>query len=196
MFTKPYFSLEERFIISGLKKRDKAVFDFVFKYYYSGLCAYSMNYISSQQVAEDIVQGFFVSLWIKSENLEINTSLKSYLFTSVKNKCLDHLKHNKVKESYQKHLTNTPDQQEPSHLSMYVETELNEILASAIEKLSPRCREIFELSRFEGLKNAEIAEKLQISKRTVELQISNALKLLKEELKDILPYFIIPLLLQ
>lgn len=154
-----------------------------------------MNYGVSPQVAEDIVQGFFVNLWLKSKELEINTSLKSYLFTSVKNKCLDYHKHNKVRENYLDHITESSSL-ESSQFNMYIESELNEILSSAMEKLTPRCREIFELSRFSGLKNAEIAEDLNISKRTVELQISNALKILREELKDILPLFLIALLLK
>ena len=82
-----------------------------------------------------------------------------------------------------------------AQVNLYVETELNEMFLSALEKLTPRCKEIFELSRFKGLKNAEIAKELNISKRTVELQISKALKFLREELKDVLPLFIITLLL-
>jgi len=154
-----------------------------------------MNYVQSSQVAEDVVQDFFVSLWFKSKDLEINTSLKSYLFTSVKNRCLDYLKHTKIKENFQKQAAALSSPPEASQFNLYVETELNEILTSAIEKLPSRCREIFKLSRYKGLKNAEIARELNISKRTVELQVSNALKFLRGKLKNLLPLYLIAFIL-
>ena len=75
-------------------------------------------------------------------------------------------------------------------------SELQAVVDKSLEKLPPRCREIFELSRFEGLKNQEIAEKLGLSKRTVELQVSNALKQLRTDLKDYLPLFLLMYLLK
>ena len=80
--------------------------------------------------------------------------------------------------------------EDPSHW-WFAESELETLISESMEKLPPRCREIFVLSRFNGLKNQEIAEKLNISKRTVELQISNALKLLRSDLKPYLPLFLI-----
>jgi RNA polymerase sigma-70 factor (ECF subfamily) len=188
--------LEEIYLITGLRNNDKIVFDYIFNHYYSGLCAYSLRYISDKAIVEDLVQDFFVSLWIKSTQLDINTSLKSYLFASVKNRCLDYLKHNKVREKFKLLSLKGSGEAEDVNYNMYVELELRVAINAALEKLPPRCREIFELSRFKGLKNQEIAEKLNISKRTTEIQISLALKILRTELKDFLPVWLLIYLLR
>jgi RNA polymerase sigma-70 factor (ECF subfamily) len=183
--------LEEKYLIAGLRNNDKIVFDYIFNYYYSGLCTYSLKYISNKTTVEDIVQDFFVSLWGKGNQLNIKTSLKSYLFTSVKNRCLDYLKHNKIKEKFSLLSINESGSSDDCGYNMYIEIELRVAFSAALEKLPPRCREIFELSRFVGLKNQEIAEKLNISRRTVEIQISQALKILRIELKDFLPVWLL-----
>jgi len=184
--------LEEKYLIAGLRSNDKIIFDYIFNYYYSGLCAYSLKYISDKETVEDIVQDFFVSLWVKRNHLNINTSLKSYLFVSVKNRCLDYLKHHKVREKFNLlSLNESEESGDSGNYNMYIELELRVALDTALEKLPPRCREIFELSRFRGFKNQEIAEKLNISRRTVELQISLALKTLRVELKDFLPFWLL-----
>ncbi len=187
--------MNERYLIDGLTNRNKAVFDFIFHYYYSGLCAFCEHITGDQQAAEDIVQDLFVGLWIKHRQIQITNSLKNYLFTSVKNRSLDHLKKEKRKIKKQAIL---PGREEiPENLSSlwFAESELRSIVEISLKKLPPRCREIFELSRFEGLKNQEIADRLNLSKRTVELQVSNALKQLRNDLKDYLPlYFLIYLL--
>lgn len=87
-------------LIEGLNRRDKVVFDYLFNYYYSSLCAFSMHYIKDQNAVEDLVQDFFVSLWMEASDLKICSSLKSYLFSGVKNRCLDLKKHQKVTEKY------------------------------------------------------------------------------------------------
>ncbi len=162
------------------------MFDFIFSYYYSGLCAYARRWVIAPEVAEDLVQDFFVRLWVDGSNLKISSSLKSYLFTAVKNKAVNHLKHARVKEQYGSRIMQ--EIREHSHAGWeFSEPELMELIEKGMAKLPPRCREIFIMSRFEGQDNAKIAENLGISKRTVELQISNALKTLRVELKDYLP---------
>lgn len=188
--------MEEKYLIAGLRNKDKTVFDFIFNYYYSGLCAYSLRYISEKETVEDIVQDFFVSLWLKNSQIIITGSIKSYLFTSVKNRCFDYLKHYKVEERFSKNILQSVDDSEENNFDLYVETELREAISAGLEKLQPRCREIFEMSRFKGMKNQEIAEQLNISKRTVELQISLALKTLRLELKDFLPAWLLIWLLR
>jgi RNA polymerase sigma-70 factor (ECF subfamily) len=177
--------LDEKYLISGLKTKNKIVFDFVFHYYYSGLCAFARRWVTDPDVAEDIVQDFFVRLWINSDKLEIISSLKSYFFTAVKNKALDHLKHVKIKEGYQRKVIESL--KEGGHANWeFTESELTGLVEKGMQKLPPRCREIFTLSRFQGKDNESIARQLGISKRTVELQMSNALKILRVELKDYL----------
>lgn len=89
--------MNETFIKQELHQKNKVVFDFVFQYYYSGLCAYAESIIMDENAVEDIVQELFVAIWIKSEQLKITGSLKNYLFSSIKNRCFDYLKHQKVK---------------------------------------------------------------------------------------------------
>lgn len=187
--------MEEQYLIKGLLTRNKVVFDFIFHYYYSGLCAYCERFTGSPEVAEDLVQELFVTLWLKCEQIQITSSLKNYLFTSVKNRSFDYLKHEQRKT---RKLNRFAQEKElPENLSSlwFAEAELQAVVEKSLEKLPPRCREIFELSRFQGLKNQEIADKLGLSKRTVELQVSNALKQLRTDLKDYLPLFLLMYLL-
>jgi RNA polymerase sigma-70 factor (ECF subfamily) len=188
--------LEEQYLIKGLLTRNKVVFDFIFHYYYSGLCAYCERITGNQQVAEDLVQELFVTLWIKCQQIKITSSLKNYLFTSVKNRSLDYLKRELRKTQKLEHIAEK--QQLPENLSSvwFAEAEFQAVVEKCLTKLPPRCREIFELSRFEGLKNQEIADKLGLSKRTVELQVSNALKQLRSDLKNYLPLFLLMFLLR
>lgn len=184
--------MEEKFLINGILTRNKVVFDFIFDYYYSGLCAYAERITGDEKAAEDIVQDLFVSLWIKHKKIKINTSLKNYLFISVKNRSLDFIKENKTKEKNISLINQARDISENLSNFWFAESELEAKVQKSLDKLPPRCRNIFKLSRFDGLKNKEIADRLGISKRTVELQISNALRQLKNDLQ---PYLYILLLI-
>jgi RNA polymerase sigma-70 factor, ECF subfamily len=183
--------LKDQLLIEGLGRRDKAVFDYVFNYYYSSLCAFSNKYLDDHDACEDLVQDFFVSLWVEAPQLKITSSLKSYLFACIKYRSLDFRKHHKVIEKYQAHILLTTEGVENTTDQYYAESELRQAIQKSLEKLSPRCREIFELSRLKGLSNNEISEKLGISKRTVEIQISNSLKILRKELVEYLPLWIV-----
>jgi RNA polymerase sigma-70 factor (ECF subfamily) len=187
--------MKDTLLIEGLGRRDKVIFDYIFNYYYSSLCAFSMQYLHERNFAEDLVQDFFVNLWLEAPRLQINSSLKSYLFTSVKNRCLDSEKHRKVTEKYKAFILFAVENEDNSFDHYFAESELRQAIEKCMSKLSPRCREIFELSRLTGLSNQEISEKLKISKRTVELQISNSLKIFRKELVEFLPIWLIVWLL-
>jgi RNA polymerase sigma-70 factor (ECF subfamily) len=188
--------LEEKFLIQGLQTKNKIVFDFVFHYYYSGLCAYAEKIVGDTNTSEDIVQDLFFTLWVKYNQIQISSSLKSYLFTSVKNRSLDHLKKEKTKTQSVNSIALLQNHDENLSIFWFAESELETLVEKSLDKLPPRCREIFKLSRFEGLKNQYIAEKLGITKRTVELQISNALKILRKDLSPYLPLILISLILK
>lgn len=170
------------------------MFDYVFNYYYSSLCAFSMQYLNDRDAVEDLVQDFFVALWVDAPKLQIRTSLKTYLFAAVKNRCLDFQKHLKVVRKHQTYLLYSSGEEDNLSDHLFAESELRHAIQTSLEKLPSRCREIFELSRFQGFKNEEIAVQLGLSKRTVELQISNALKVLRKELVAYLPSCLIFLL--
>lgn len=174
--------MDDKFIKESLRAGDKKIFDFVFSYYYSGLCAFVYHYINDRDTVEDLVQDFFVKFWTHGQKIEIKGSLKSYLFSAVKKGALDYLKHQQVKSRYEDQFLATHNNSTDAY--EYAESELMEIVEKELKNLPPRCREIFTLSRFKGDSNKEIAESLKISKRTVELQISVALKALKKVLAE------------
>lgn len=175
-------------LAESIKNSNQGVFELVFKYYYSGLVVYADQIIKDIAVSEDIVQSVFMKLWETRETIEIR-SFRSYFMQCVKNRCIDHLRSQQVKQRFDNRIP------EADHLVMeedlWTKTELSELLDNTINELPPRCREIFKMSRYEDLKIAEIAEKLKISKRTVETQISKALKILRVKLVDYLSLLVL-----
>lgn len=183
--------MNDLLLIEGLRQRRKVIFDYIFNYYYSSLCVFSKHYVNDSNQAEDLVQDFFVALWEGAPYLQIRTSLRSYLFACVKNRCLDFQKHQRIVEKYQAHVLLSSASNDNPTEQYLAESELRQVIHESINKLSPRCQEIFKLSRFNGLSNQEISEQLGISKRTVELQITNSLKILKKELVEYFPVSVI-----
>lgn len=144
-----------------------------------------MNYISDKDQAEELVQEVFTNVWVKADSLEIKSSVKSFLFTATRNTCLNFLKHKKVEQQYAGQYLHA------NHHENAVEyDELVGRLEEAMNKIPEKCREIFELSRFEGKRYKEIAEELGLSLKTVENQMGKALKILRNELGDYLPLII------
>jgi len=183
--------LKDILLIEGLGRSDKLIFDYIFNHYYSSLCAFSMQYIKDRNAVEDLVQDFFVSIWMEAPRLQIESSLRSYLFAGIKNRCLDFQKHRKVTEKYKTFFLFTAENKDNSFDHYFAESELRHAMEKSLSHLPPRCREIFELNRLNGLSNQEISDKLGISKRTVELQISNSLKILRKELVEFLSGWLI-----
>ncbi len=172
-----------------IRNGDGKAFDNMFDTYYKGLSVFANKYVKDIDVAEDIVQELFIKIWKNREQLNVNISLKSYLFQSVYNSCLNHLKHLKIRDNYKKHVSRN-DTDELHHDTL-VEEELNLRIYNSIESLPEKCKIIFKLSRFEGLKYKEIAEKRNISIKTVKVQIGKALKTLRHDLQDYLPLLLI-----
>ena len=183
--------MKDLLLKEGLGRRDKVIFDYIFNYYYSSLCAFVMQYLHDKDAVEDLVQDFFVTVWLEAPRMQISTTLKSYLFAGVKNRCLDSQKHHKVTEKYKAFILFSAENEDDSYDHYFAESELRQAIEKSMSKLPPRCREIFELSRLNNLSNQEISDKLGISKRTVELQISNSLKILRKELVEFLPIWLI-----
>jgi len=167
----------------SIKNSNQGVFELVFNFYYSGLVVYADQIIKNMAVSEDIVQSVFMKLWETRETIDIR-SYRSYFIQCVKNRCIDHLRSQQVKAKFDNRVP------ESDHLvideDLWTKTELTELIEKSVEELPPRCREIFRMSRYENLKIAEIADQLQISTRTVETQISKALKILRVKLSDYL----------
>jgi len=184
MINQPVY--HERFLLYKLSKGDKDAFNCIFNMYYKGLVLYANKFLMDRDKAEETVQGLFVKLWSDREQIKINTSLKTYLQKSVQNKCLDILKHKKVVQDYMDKTGRQLVEQTGSSEDLILFTELNEKIEDSINNLPENCREIFKLSRYEGLKYTEIAQKMNISIKTVEVQIGKALKKLRDDLKQYL----------
>lgn len=174
---------DEKLLFEQTKKSGIKAFETLFYRYYSFLCAYASKMLDDRDVAEEIVQDLFVEIWEKRAQLIIETSIKSYLFQSVRNRCLNLIQHHKIRTKYAERLLS-----ETAHSvsvdEVYVEFDLAEKIEDAIGSLPEKRQEIFRLSREEGLKYREIAEKLNISIKTVETQMSLAIKTLRERLKE------------
>lgn len=158
-------------------------FEVIFKENYPGLLLYAKKMTLDEAAAEDIVQEVFFSLWQKRKSLDIRTSLKSYLFSAVLNGCRNRMRHLKVVDQ---HRQSTEKAQLISVINGYdqlVHQEVSKTIDNTIDNLRANTREIFLLSRFEGLKYKEIAETLNISVKTVEKHIGIALKSLRKNLQ-------------
>lgn len=174
----------EKDLIVRLKYGDQTAFELLFHFYYPGLVMFSTQFTADRNEAEEIVQDFFVRFWQRHDQISLTDSLKSFFFLSVKNSSLNFLKHKKVEEKYIRKMTEMADRHLAYDPDLYVDSELQEKVKQAIDLLPEKCREVFMMSRLRGMRNDDIATELNISKRTVETQISKALKVLRVELKD------------
>lgn len=163
---------------------DRHAFEALFRLHYRPLCAFAMGYLKDGDQAEDIVQDLFFRLWLDREKVNITTSVKAYLYASVRNRCL-----NAVKAGTKVRALNeeVDDQQQEEERSEDEHAERIARVQAAIEALPEERRKVFKLSRYEGLKYHEIATRLGISVKTVENQMGSALKTLRIELKDLMP---------
>lgn len=174
---------EEKVLLDKIKAGDNKAFEILFHNYYGNLCLYASKFLNNDSAAEEIVQEIFVKFWEQKKQIKIETSLKSYLFRSVKNQCLNYIKHNIIKERYQKN-KGEQLQSDIDFEDHFIEVDLIKKIEESINSLPEKRREIFRLSKEEGLKYREIAEKLNISIKTVEAQMGLAIKNLREKLKD------------
>ncbi len=171
----------EKVIFQQIKEGNKQSFEKLFRFYYAPLCHFSRKYITDPDECEEIVQGFFLKIWEKRSALDITVSVKNYLFSSVRNRCLNYIKHQKIRQGYKTEVLSKNDSQlNPDNYLL--EVDLQNKIREGIDSLPPRRREIFMLSREEGLKYREIADKLGISIKTVETQMGQAMKDLREKL--------------
>ena len=175
-----------------LRQGKELAFEKVFTTYYEALHAYAFTILGDKDMAEELVQEVFFTVWTKRDKLDIQSSLKAYLYKSVFNECMDHLKHRKHKaihSSYVLHQAKTASFAEDADRRADLK-DLEKKLQTALNDLPEQCRTIFQLSRFEGLKYQEIALHLGLSVKTVEAQMGKALKRLRISLAEFLPLLI------
>ncbi|MDR1336682.1 MAG: RNA polymerase sigma-70 factor [Tannerella sp.] len=176
--------MDDRILFMQLQHGEKKAYRELFVRYYSPLCEYAFRYVQEVE-AEEIVQDLMMYIWETHGEMVIETSLKSYLFTSVKHRCLNALKRKACQEQAHEQLyEKLKDQfEEPDY---YLTDDLSDKIDASIRELPDSYRETFELSRFGELPNARIAQQLNVSVKTVEYRIAQSLKILRVKLKDYL----------
>jgi RNA polymerase sigma-70 factor (ECF subfamily) len=173
----------DAYVLEGIKAGNLTVFESFFRSHYKPLCYYALRFVNSPDVAEEIVQDLFFTLWEKHETLTINTSLNAYVYASVHNRCMKFLDHRKIEMKYEKYyLDHAAESAEPYADEGNIE-EIEKVVSQTLDALPERCSRIFRLNRFEGLKYKDIADKLSISVKTVEANMGKALKMLRKNLK-------------
>jgi RNA polymerase sigma-70 factor (ECF subfamily) len=166
--------------VEGIRAGDPAAFEALFHAEHAALCAFAYRYLKARDLAEEIVQEVFLFIWERRKTWDVRSSVRSYLFTAVRNAAVSYLRHERVvrrRERDALELFQIP--------SVHADLEEAEILAAvqrAVGRLPERCRLVFTLQREQGLTYAEVAEVLGISPKTVEVQMGRALKSLRKSL--------------
>ena len=181
--------LYETLYLKIVLEDDHEAFKKLFFEFYHSLCVFAGRYIISPDICEDIVQDVFFNIWKNRKSLNIHSSFRNFLVTSVKNSCTDHLRKESSHNKYIENQTSTSTS--PSPIDVYTTNELQEMLQSALDKLPQNIQSAFDMSRNKNMTYKEIALEMDISPKTVESYISRALKTLREELKDYLPLLLL-----
>jgi len=170
--------------VKTIKRGNEQSFESLFNAYCHKLINFSRRYVLEREIAENIVQDVFVNLWTSREKLDPTKSIKTYLFTAVKNNSFKYLRHLKVERAHSERTLDANEEINPEQKTEQKETA--DKIHLEINKLPEKCREIFTMSKFDKLKYSEIAEILDISVKTVETQMGRALKKLRENLKHLI----------
>lgn len=180
----------EKVRLLSLKQGDVKAFESVFREYYAPLCVHARRYLIDPDIAEEVVQDMFFKMWERRDSLVITTSLSAYLYKSVSNHALNHIKYQSHIRKYQEYIGfRTEDHQAVSVHDALVHSDLEKKMISLVKSMPEKRRMIFEMSRLEGLRYHDIADKLGISLKTVEIQMSKALEFMRSKLRDYLPTF-------
>jgi len=197
----PTANLIEKKVLIRLKEGDSNAFESVFKFWYEPLVHFAEEYLSDLESARNIVQNIFMKLWEKHGFIDPDSNLKSYLYIATRNACLSHLRHLRLETAYfEKSRKSYEDLQlnyealEELKMEQIDFSNLEKLIQDTIDSLPERCREVFLMSRYEDMKNKEIAEKLNISVKAVEANITRAMNKLRENTKEYLPELVFLLL--
>lgn len=169
----------EEEIIADLKDGNEIALKRIFDIYYRPLTLFALKYVGDIEESKEIVQEFFIRLWSRRDKIVLEFSLKAYLYQAVRNACLNHIESRKVFEKKTRNYR-PPDISNDNPLEKMVAAEQEERLMHAIDQLPEKCKQIFFMSRMQNLSNQDIAGQLNLSIKTVEAQITIALKRLRD----------------
>jgi RNA polymerase sigma-70 factor (ECF subfamily) len=179
-------SEDDRALLERLRQGDHAAFDAIFRAWYARLVRAAEAMLRDRAVAEEVVQEVMLELWDRRESLDPAGAPQAYLYQATRNRSLNHLRHLQVQRRSAP-LLMRDEAREASAPSAVISAEIQTALDGALGELTPRCREVFEMSRVQGLRYSEIAEALGVSVKAVEAQMGKALRTLRERLAPWLP---------
>jgi len=185
-----YSTYSDQELVAAIKDRDQLAFAQVYDRYLPLLLRHAVDMLRDEEQARDVVQDIFQMLWEKAGELEIHTSLSSFLYASTRFRILKQIRHSKVAEAYAATLQQEMESGIASTDEQLEEKELRKKIEEGISRLPAKMREVFELSRMQELSHKEIAKQLNLSDHTVKRQVSNALKIMRESLNKGLSFFI------
>lgn len=185
MLSKITDNITDEVLFEKIQAGDVKAFDILFMRYYPLLCAYAKQFVDFDD-GQEIVQDVMVWFWENSNMQVIESSPKNYLFRAVKNRCLTLINRNELKQRVVSSMYEN-QQSQYEDPDFYIVEELTRNIENALSRLPETYREAFEMNRFQSMTYNEIAEKLNVSSKTVDYRIQQALKLLRVELKDYLP---------
>jgi RNA polymerase sigma-70 factor (ECF subfamily) len=177
---------DDRELLARVRAGETSAFDTIFRANYALLVRVAESMLRERATAEEIAQDVMLELWRRREALDVTESVRGYLLQATRNRTLNHLRHRAIERRSEPQIIENATRS-PSTDAGAREAEIEAALQSAIADLPDRCRQIFELSRFDGLKYSEIASRLGISVKTVEVQMGKALRILRERLRSWLP---------
>lgn len=183
-------TLEDKELLSLLQKGDKRAFSTIFHKYYKPLCDYAYQFVSFEDV-EEIVQDIMLWLWQNHDTLFIRTSLHSYLYKAVHLRCLTRIEQNMAKQRMENRYMKRVGKEQYLLPEEFQTEELINRIHQAIDRLPEKFREAFVMHRFQDCSYKEIAEKLNVSPKTVDYRIQQALKLLREDLREYFPILLL-----
>jgi RNA polymerase sigma-70 factor (ECF subfamily) len=173
--------MDDRVLLQRVQSGDEGAYDAVFRNWYPILVRVGAALLHDSDAAEEVAQDVMLEFWRRRHVLDASVPLRAYLLRSVRNRALNHLRHLKVRRQSESDVEALYDAPLASDQPI-VAKELAAAVEEVVRQLPPRCREVFELSRVDGLRYAEIAETLGISMKTVEAQMGKALRILRERL--------------
>lgn len=179
-----YSNLPDTTLTSLLKEGDRVAFTELYNRHWKLIYAHVYKMLRDEDEAKDVVQEVFGNLWIKAATIKSNLNVSGLLYTAARNKVFDLIEKNKVRSDYIGEIASFVSDPANRNIDTIDEKRIMEILERELQKLPPKMKEIFELSRKDDLSHKEIAAKLNISEQTVKKQVQNALKLIKPKLND------------
>ncbi|MDB5156640.1 MAG: polymerase subunit sigma-70 [Mucilaginibacter sp.] len=175
----PYRTLADAELITSLKQGDHGAFTEIYDRNWGMLYIHALKLLHNEEESKDILQEIFIGLWTRSDTLDIKSSISNYLFSAVRNKVLNIIRDKKTRTTYTDLFALYLDDHCNATVDNIDERELAEAIEVTIQLLPDKMKEVFELSRKSYLSNQEIADKLNISDKTVKKQVNNALKILR-----------------